>query len=104
MKRSKFAVVAAATLAILALGLMSACSSSGYGSPRVSYRMGVGYHSGFGRNYYYPGYGPDIPPGIDIDQPVAMPHDSMGGDFGGMPDMGMPDMGGMDMDVGGFDF
>jgi hypothetical protein len=99
MKHSKFAVALAATLL---LGFLSSCSSSGYGPPRVSYNVGMGYHSGFGRNYYHPGYGPDYPP--DIDEPVAMPYDSMGGDFGGMPDMGMPDMGGMDMDMGGFDF
>jgi hypothetical protein len=103
MKHFSLAAALAVTLSFMALGSISSCSSSGYGSPRVSYRMGVGHHSGFGRSYYYPGYGPDIPPDIDIDTPIAVPYDS-GGDFGGMPDMGMPDMGGMDMDMGGFDF
>jgi len=63
----------------------------------------MGYHSGWGPDYYYPGYGPEYYPDLpDIDQPpVAEQLPEYESDFGGMPDFGMPDM---DMDMGGFDF
>jgi hypothetical protein len=81
----------------LAGGMLASCVSEGGGYASPSVHVGVGMHRGYYGHRPWGPYGrPPIivapGPGIDIDEPVAMPLPEPGPDI----DMGFPDAGFLD--------